>query len=197
MDSAPVSGGLLLEVGEARPCAAPVPATWAKAATLEGSSNAGPDGGAVAVEDLDGDGDLDLIASWDLGSGLVVWWNEGGTYTSEVIPDSYPWQLSRVDGGWVSGGNSPVIYDEELNPVGELPPVNGAVREVVDVQGVGRLVTLTSPDGPEHQRDYVVDGVELDQALASQNAFDALVFDHDLDGDADVYVVNDNPLDGT
>jgi hypothetical protein len=149
------------------------------------------------VEDIDGDGDLDILATWDLDNVAHIWRNSGDGFVEERVSAEEPWQLSRVPEGWVSGGPIPTRYDLELNVLGtlEIPP-KGVVREAAWIEGVGLLLGMTSPDGPQYQVDFVVDGVALDQGLASQHAFDILVFDHDGDGDQDAYVVNDDPQAG-
>ena len=197
-DTERVQGGLTLELGSVQTCEDPAQAAWSRGDALGRNDHAGPDGGSAVVEDIDGDGDLDIIATWDLDTVLHVWRNTDDGFVEERVFAQEPWQLSRVPEGWVSGGPRPTRYDLEFNVLGTLDaPEKGVVREAAWVEGVGLLLALTSPDGPQHQVDFVVDGEPLeDEGLASQHAFDILVFDHDGDGDQDAYIVNDDPQSG-
>ena len=181
-----------LELGPVQRCSSPVREGWELQEPFHGGEPSElADGGSVLVEDLDGDGFFDLIASWDQGTALHVY--TGPDWTEQELPAITPSQLSRTPFGFITGGGRPTRYHLDLQAWDTVEGLTGGVREALWVQGVGLVLLMDGPAGDG--MDLVIGGAPLDE-VANQTAFDGVVFDHDGDGDQDLYVVNDNPLDG-
>ena len=173
------------------------------------------DGGGVAVDDLDGDGDLDVVLTYQGEEAIWIFLRDGDQFTGESVPaiDPYLPSLADVDGDGqrdlLLGSSKPAIY---LNVGGVLnEPIvltemaRGEVRELAaaDLDGDGDVdffgtTSSRSEDDLSDSQDLLFwnDGgaftIEpLPNPQAAAKSYDAVVFDADQDGDPDVYEAND------
>ncbi|MDP2313283.1 MAG: CRTAC1 family protein [Pseudomonadota bacterium] len=215
----PVETGLVL--GEPSVCAAPLAGpTWTEVGGDRGllrspnPSDAHGAGGTVVADDLDADGDVDLVVAYDTGTYLYL--REGAAYrvASYPGPDGYfLLALADVDADGrrdvLLGGNpmQELEYtDGELRPrpiipteLGAgLPPAQGFFPGDLDADGALDLFVIVSPvelpDYMLHGRgdgwfEPVLDAVPA--GMPNGMGFDARWFDWDRDLDLDLYVVND------
>jgi len=172
------------------------------------------DGGGIVVDDLDRDGDLDVvIAFWQ--SDLEVYTRvEGGFERAVVDAEGAQLTLADVDAdGWrdlIVSGHKPRVYSNDGGALTRgksiLSMEGGVLRQLApgDFDGDGDLdlyAPATSPDDDDARRDLLLwnDGsgefeVDRDALPAEQvggQAFLGVVFDYEVDGDPDVYVDND------
>ncbi len=228
-DSGPDSGashppdGEGITLGEIQACPEPVAPHW----TDDTSRFAGhPDpqnehhlGGYVAVDDLDGDGDQDVLLGfpnvvWD------IWWNEGGVFSpTPWVGRETSWVPTLAD---VDGDGDRDVVMTQLKAPAELWLNDGGVftpgsLETVEDRKSRELVALNLDDDG-HLDLYVMadtgaaksDDTNIEKrtdyalrsnAPASWNVgagdydhgrgFDAQVVDWDGDGDDDVMVADD------
>lgn len=175
------------------------------------------DGGGMALADLDGDGDEDLVLGFLLDLPRI-YWREGDGFVEEALTDFLLFGFVRVidldqDGDLdvVGLGDLPFLASNEggrfrvssLEGLAEM--FEEVIREIVPFGhnssgGLELYVGITNPsqdpdtlaDRIAHQQadgSFVLEA--LDPALVNRKAFDLLPFDWDGDGDLDVYVVND------
>ena len=209
------------ELGEVQSCAAPVEPGWVDTPVL--APPPGEDlehhlGGYVAVEDLDGDGYVDVVLGWPNGV-WDVWVGGGDGWT----PRAADWRetawvptLSDVD-----ADGDPDLFVTHLKDPPELLVHEGdafelSVVDIPDGRRVREVLTLHLDDdgvldlyamadtgasnSTEANRslrtDFAMRATEALSWEVTQDAddgrgFDAMVVDWDLDGDDDVVVADD------
>lgn len=144
--------------------------------TVDGGSL--PTGNAVAMADLDGDGDLDAVLSRAEGQQDLLLWNDGsGAFASEGLVGST--------------GESLTVSFADVNLDGRLDIfVSGsrALDEEVDLDQPGTGSMLWLGEGGGSFRDGSA-GLDAEQryALTHHGAF----LDFELDGDPDLYLSNE------
>ncbi|MFQ5414692.1 MAG: CRTAC1 family protein [Phycisphaerae bacterium] len=145
-----------------------------------GSSGIGPavDTMGVVAGDYDRDGDLDLYISRRLQPNLLLR-NEGGFVFTDVSAAA-----GVADAGWSSG-----CAWGDFDNDGWL-----------DLY-VANMGSVTNPDDPDRLFHNLGDGtfdevsVSVGVDLGDELTYQAVFFDYDHDGDADVYLANDKGLD--
>lgn len=170
---------------------------------------------SLIVDDIDHDGDLDIVQGL-AGSPLRVYWADAGAYTPEdLTPTAQSSRLRHVD---VDGdGHADLL---QFHPLVVWPgaadglaapapfegfgePIRAFDAQPLDLNADGLLdyfIPGNSPeDDPEARRDRLVMGVAegsprlelLPGDEATGNAAQASALDWEGDGDLDVYVTND------
>lgn len=219
LEPAPPPEGWVLGDVQACEAGAETP-TWVDRAEERGLGTApDPDGvhtsgGGAAVADFDGDGDLDLAIHYAGASSVYL--RDGQGYTRlEVAGDDAPRWTTAVDSDqdgipeFVRAGTppskiaivdgaaqtSPLVADPDEAPAW---PAQGLYPGDLDGDGITDLIALRSNAA---EPDYLLRGqgdgsFEPDLEALPESArgglgFDARWFDHDDDGDLDVYVAND------
>lgn len=212
-----------LVLGVPQVCEAPVASvSYADAAEAWGLhgmtvplTNGKSDGGGVVVDDLDGDGDLDIVLSYQGESQLWVFRRNGDHFEATAVPavDPYLPSLGDVNGDGrrdlLLGSSKPAYYlnlgDTFAAPVTLLDMGFGEVRELAagDLDGDGDVdlfatASSRSEDNPADSQDHVLwneGGAFRDEALplpqAAAKSYDSILVDADQDGDPDVYQAND------
>lgn len=134
---------------------------------------------AVAMTDLDEDGDLDVLLGHDAPAADEVLWNDGDglSYQSTLLPDSdiTTWSMALGD---FNGDGLTDIYNATY-----AVPFDFDLITQGDVVGMGHAFWMQSEDGWEK----VPVPVEADTAVSLQGA----VVDADMDGRLDIYMIND------
>jgi len=222
--SAAVPEGVAL--GDVQTCDAPRALSYTEVGAELGLSG-GPDpaalhhhGGSLAVADLDGDEDLDVVLGWTQ-SPPTLWRNEGATFVAETLPGpggtfllnvadvNGDGRLDLLVGGFKELPRVLVQGDDGFSdwPLRDLPPQARRVRELspgdLDGDGLPELYALTNAGAEDdvERTDFLLrnegDGLRYDPtgAVSVGRGFDAVWSDADADGDPDVYVVNDDGAD--
>ncbi|MFT5679703.1 MAG: hypothetical protein ACI8RZ_000608 [Myxococcota bacterium] len=136
---------------------------------------------AVAMADVDGDGDLDafLGRQWETADNILI--NDGaGAFSITTLPES-----STSPSGGVFG---------DLDGDGDLDLVVGRVQESPDPEFIiageehGEGLDLYFNDG---SGDFSLDNSSLPTSLETAMVWETELLDVDLDGDLDLYLAND------
>lgn len=142
-----------------------------------------PTGNAVAMADLDGDGDLDAVLSRADGQEDLLLWNDGsGAFTSEGLPGST--------------GESLTVSFADVNLDGRLDFFVAGSRNLdeevdLDQPGTGSMIWLAAGGGAFRDGSAGLDP-EQRYALTHHGAF----LDFELDGDPDLYLSNEYVIGG-
>jgi hypothetical protein len=206
--------------GEVQACPSPLPGpTYAEHGAdlgfLPRQENDGSHlaGSSLAVEDLDQDGDLDIVQAI-LGSPMTVYWAEGGAYRAEavgLINERGRLTLEDVDqDGAIDLMAGPIWWPSAPGGLGAealletfprtLRPIDLLAGDFNGDALMDFFAAVSAPEGgPEDRRDAAVyaDGaggfrtepIEGDDGTG--NAAQASLVDWDGDGDLDVYLTND------
>ncbi len=182
------------------------------------------DGGGVAVHDFDGDGDLDLVLAFAFGD-LLYYQREGDGFVRGVLDEGHLGGLMGLgdadgdgDVDLLLAGPLPAVYFNEGDGFQRGPLLamvdRGLVRQLApaDLDGDGDLdlyAATSSPEEVESRTDFLLwnDGTgnfSVDRSTLPTEteglhgqAFLAVVFDWEVDGDPDIYIDNDmGPLHG-
>ena len=190
-----------LGVGAEQPCAAPVPVARVDVTREWGlgegppPSRQGPDGTGLLAADIDGDGDVDLVQSFEGWDRLRAWLREGDAFVAREVDGSEALQLVATDGGspFLAAGADLAWMDASLQRGEVLVDARpGFVRDAAVVDGLGVFVALAARSGDDADRmDRLLGGPDLG-AAAGHEAFDVLLVDIDDDGVREILVVNDN-----
>jgi hypothetical protein len=184
------------------------------ALSAEGDHSAG---GSVAVHDLDGDGLADIVLGFDDVLRIYQGGEAGFTQLSEepVVEDSFL-GLTDIEGDGLlevilasrtpesihlRDGivRTPLILGDPWNQEFEAPPLMGLIPADIDGDGFVDLAGLLHHAESESDRvwwgqgghTFVQDNTTISPDLGTRMAFDGTWLDWDLDGDLDLYVVND------
>jgi hypothetical protein len=159
-----------------------------------------PDGTGMLAADLDGDGDVDLVQSFEGWDRMRIWWREGDAFRRQDVYDTEALHLVATDEGvpFLAAGATLAPMGVDLQrgePLIDASP--GFVRDAAVIDGVGVFVALgASTDRDADRMDRVIGAPELG-AVAGHEAFDVLQVDVDGDGTRELLVVNDNKGDPT
>lgn len=148
--------------------------------TISLVSNVLPASEAVALADLDGDGDLDaMLGSWTGDAWLL--WNDGtGRFTAESIPGTavttYAIAFGDADG------------DGDLDAYLSAAVPDMTYEDIASGRGVGDR-NLLLVQGPDHRFTEAVGALPEDTRFGM--TLHTVWLDVDADGDLDLYVGND------
>jgi hypothetical protein len=176
-------------------------------------------GGALGVDDLDKDGDLDLVLGFATEKPNIYWNNGDNTFTQTKLPnpasvvsvnladingDGYPDLLLGSAGApgrvYVYAGNQQ--YDLLEMPTWSNPQnLKEFAPNDIDRDGDVDLYALTHGSGEgadmhdiilwNENGTFTADETVVHQGDGGGQGFDAGWFDYDGDGDQDIYVCND------
>jgi hypothetical protein len=138
-----------------------------------------PEANGLALADMDGDGDMDLAMATQDGLSHQVWVNQGDglSWTAMTLEDS------------LDEGITPTWAD--LDGDGRLDLIIPGFGHVFpDANGRRHGIYMQQEDGSfQLERDRLPEGARSGMTYIAQP------FDVDLDGDLDLYLVNDLPFD--
>lgn len=223
-DTAPDDSPLVL--GPRQPCAAPRAApTWREVGELWGLAGVDPggkshgEGGAIALDDFDDDGDIDILLGWR-DDPSVLYLRDGEAWIPRTLDDIdqvITINLADIDGDGrrdlllgrqgsaaayaVTGAAEftalPLPDWELITHIKELAPAD------IDGDGDTDLYALIRGGGTDTSQkqdailwntgggSFQLDREAIPEDQRYRHGFDATWFDWDLDGDMDMYVAND------
>lgn len=197
----PPAAGRVLVAEPVEACASPVPVERVDVTRAMGldaerpPTRQGPDGTGMLAADLDGDGDTDLVQSYEGWDRMRVWWREGEAFIPVDVEGTEALHLIGTDAGspFLAAGATLAWMDPTLERGEVLFDASpGFVRDAAQVEGIGVFVALaSSTDRDADRMDRLVGGPALGP-VAGHEAFDLLQLDVDGDGTRELLVINDN-----
>ncbi|ARU55247.1 FG-GAP repeat domain protein [Oleiphilus messinensis] len=190
---------------------APIAAIMANNNGLQFQADAS--GGALALNDMDGDGDLDIFIGgraipnqWPLPASSYIYRNDGATYTN-VTAEKAPGllELGLATGAmWLDIDNdqdSDLLIATEYGPVRLFINDKGAFRDATKTSGLqkwhGLWSGITAGDFNEDgYMDFAVANWGMNTRYHASEKYPAMLYAGNIDGDGDLDIVEAEYVDG-
>lgn len=175
--------------------------------------NAEASGGALALNDIDGDGDLDLFLGgraipnqWPLPASSYIYRNDGTTYTdvtAEIAPELQ--KLGLATGAmWLDVDNdndSDLLIATEYGPVRLFINNNNRFEDKTSSYGLGKWhglwTGITAGDFNEDgHMDFAAANWGLNTRYSASEQYPMMLYAGNIDGDGDLDIVEAEYVDG-